>query len=426
MSGFIYVMTNPAFPDLIKIGKSQKDPTTDRVNELNQTGVPEPFKVEYYAFVGDENKFELFLHKKFSAERPNPQREFFSVSVSDAVFSIRNNASNFGGMKYEETNFSKEFITNKLWSKDWWSKNPTIVEIKKEIETCEDINKFNDDGYTPLLLAINNLDSKEKLRDTTLWSKADKVDEIELLINSGADVNLATNKKNKDSPDLTPLQMITFRDFLGLHKLLLEKGANPNKKRYGETVFQQICSFRDLPFIELYLKYNVDINNKNKIGETPLHSLINYGYLEEKGGTPEEIKKLKQEKSKLKAIKLLVEKGADINAVDNKGFTLLQNPLKAGDLNPPGTVTLLCELGIDLSHVNYDGHGVNVLGVADQWKISYPNSNTIYCSPGALELYNFLGIKPNPYKPSKNPNDDNHNWNYEILDDYDEYMGRDR
>ena len=61
MSGFIYVMTNPAFPDLIKIGKSQKDPTTDRVNELNQTGVPEPFKVEYYAFVGDENKFELFF-----------------------------------------------------------------------------------------------------------------------------------------------------------------------------------------------------------------------------------------------------------------------------------------------------------------------------------------------------------------------------
>ena len=124
MSGFIYVMTNPAFPELIKIGKSQKDPTTDRVNELNQTGVPEPFKVEYYAFVGDENKFELFLHKKFLDERPNPQREFFSVSVSDAVFAIRNNANNFGGMKYEETNFSIEFITNKLWSKDWWSKNP--------------------------------------------------------------------------------------------------------------------------------------------------------------------------------------------------------------------------------------------------------------------------------------------------------------
>ena len=42
MAGFIYVMSNPAFPDLIKIGKSKKDPTTDRVSELNQTGVASP------------------------------------------------------------------------------------------------------------------------------------------------------------------------------------------------------------------------------------------------------------------------------------------------------------------------------------------------------------------------------------------------
>ena len=56
-------MSNPAFPDLIKIGKSKKDPTTDRVSELNQTGVPEPFKVEYYAFVEDED----YLEQKYTA-----------------------------------------------------------------------------------------------------------------------------------------------------------------------------------------------------------------------------------------------------------------------------------------------------------------------------------------------------------------------
>ena len=119
MSGFIYVMTNQAFPDLIKIGKSQKDPTTDRVNELNQTGVPESFKVEYYAFIGDENKFELFLHKKFSGKRPNPQREFFSGSVSDAVSAIQNNAKQFGGLKYQEVYFSDE-DSSKISSKKLW------------------------------------------------------------------------------------------------------------------------------------------------------------------------------------------------------------------------------------------------------------------------------------------------------------------
>ena len=63
MAGFIYIMSNPAFPDLIKIGKSKKDPTTDRVSELNQTGVPEPFKVEYYAFVEDEDYLEQRVHE---------------------------------------------------------------------------------------------------------------------------------------------------------------------------------------------------------------------------------------------------------------------------------------------------------------------------------------------------------------------------
>jgi hypothetical protein len=32
MAGFVYIMSNPAFPNLLKIGKSKKDPTTDRVN----------------------------------------------------------------------------------------------------------------------------------------------------------------------------------------------------------------------------------------------------------------------------------------------------------------------------------------------------------------------------------------------------------
>jgi hypothetical protein len=77
MAGFVYVMSNPAFPNLIKIGKSKKDPTNDRVSELNQTGVPEPFKVEYYAFVGDNDGLETYIHSIFSENRPNSKREFF-------------------------------------------------------------------------------------------------------------------------------------------------------------------------------------------------------------------------------------------------------------------------------------------------------------------------------------------------------------
>ena len=52
MAGFVYVMSNPGFDGRVKIGKSIKDPTMDRVEELNSTtSVPEPFKVEYYCYV---------------------------------------------------------------------------------------------------------------------------------------------------------------------------------------------------------------------------------------------------------------------------------------------------------------------------------------------------------------------------------------
>ena len=102
MAGFIYIMSNPAFPNLLKIGKSKKDPTTDRVNELNQTGVPEPFKVEYYAFVEDEDYLERVVHQKFASQRPNKNREFFSVDCVEAIDAIRQLSAVKAKIKYEE------------------------------------------------------------------------------------------------------------------------------------------------------------------------------------------------------------------------------------------------------------------------------------------------------------------------------------
>ena len=102
MAGFVYIMSNPLF-DRIKIGKSTKDPTKDRLNELNrETGIPEKYKCEYYAFVGDEHGLEFSIQKQFSHQRPNPKREFFEVSIPEAIIAIRKTATKFGGIKYEE------------------------------------------------------------------------------------------------------------------------------------------------------------------------------------------------------------------------------------------------------------------------------------------------------------------------------------
>ena len=102
MAGFVYIMSNPLF-SRIKIGKSTKDPSKDRLSELNQgTGTPEKFKCEYYAFVGDENALEREVHQKFKNRRPNPNREFFDVSVLEAIEVIRTLSENHGGLKHED------------------------------------------------------------------------------------------------------------------------------------------------------------------------------------------------------------------------------------------------------------------------------------------------------------------------------------
>jgi len=102
MAGFVYIFSNPLF-SRIKIGKSTKDPTKDRLNELNrETGTPENYKCEYYVFVGDEHGLEMHMHKVFAAFRPQNNKEYFEVNILEAINRIRDEAPKFGGIKYEE------------------------------------------------------------------------------------------------------------------------------------------------------------------------------------------------------------------------------------------------------------------------------------------------------------------------------------
>jgi Meiotically Up-regulated Gene 113 (MUG113) protein len=90
MAGFIYIMSNPSFVSgRIKIGKSDRDPEEFRKFELDGTSVPEPFKVEYYAFVDDHHTLERRLHKTFNHVRANKQREFFDVPIEEVIKEIK-------------------------------------------------------------------------------------------------------------------------------------------------------------------------------------------------------------------------------------------------------------------------------------------------------------------------------------------------
>lgn len=81
--GFVYILTNPSMPGLVKIGKTIRS-VEGRAHELYQTGVPSPFKVEYYVQAPDCHELELTVHRRLSGKRASDAREFFALPVDEA------------------------------------------------------------------------------------------------------------------------------------------------------------------------------------------------------------------------------------------------------------------------------------------------------------------------------------------------------
>ena len=113
MAGFIYIMSNPTFGKLIKIGKSDFDPIKRR-DELSNTSVPDDFKIEYYAFLENHHQIEPMVHESLKHFRHKNNREFFSCEIHTAAQLIKDIAKS--DFKYEEINYSieNEQINNKF------------------------------------------------------------------------------------------------------------------------------------------------------------------------------------------------------------------------------------------------------------------------------------------------------------------------
>jgi hypothetical protein len=81
--GYVYIISNESFPDLLKIGFTKNSPHY-RAQELYTTGLPKPFIVENYYFVEDACMCEELIHIRLSRSRVNNDREFFKVDINKA------------------------------------------------------------------------------------------------------------------------------------------------------------------------------------------------------------------------------------------------------------------------------------------------------------------------------------------------------
>jgi hypothetical protein len=84
-SGFVYVLTNPAMPDLIKIGSTIHSPDQRAQSLSSASGVPLPFQVAMYAKFDDCIAVERWIHSRMSGFRLSGRREFFQDALHEAA-----------------------------------------------------------------------------------------------------------------------------------------------------------------------------------------------------------------------------------------------------------------------------------------------------------------------------------------------------
>jgi ankyrin repeat protein len=162
-------------------------------------------------------------------------------------------------------------------------------------------------------------------------------------------------------------------------RALVERGANVNArldksaprppyaatllKSEGATPFLMAADRADVPLMRELLKLGADPFLPNADNSTPLMAAAGFGTanpLEEAGTEPEA-----QE-----AVKLLLDAGADINAVDNNGDTAMHG---AAYGNFPTIVQLLADRGADVNiWKRPDTQGRTPLFVAEGYKAGRP------------------------------------------------------
>ena len=84
-NGILYCLTNSCLPGLTKNGYTTRN-VEDRLRELSNTSVPQPFVNEYFVKVSDVKNAEKLLHQLLEENgfrRQNKRREFFEGSPVD-------------------------------------------------------------------------------------------------------------------------------------------------------------------------------------------------------------------------------------------------------------------------------------------------------------------------------------------------------
>jgi hypothetical protein len=98
---YVYVLTNVAYPDICKIGKAVTP--SERVKQINGAGIVSEWVLKYALPVTDDFLVENLVHQMLEnlrlSSHQGSSREFFSISLEEAISTIERIGENFATAK---------------------------------------------------------------------------------------------------------------------------------------------------------------------------------------------------------------------------------------------------------------------------------------------------------------------------------------
>ena len=189
------------------------------------------------------------------------------------------------------------------------AKRGYIHVVEYLVDHGADVNRTDEEGETPLLMAI--MSPHEQHREPI----------ITCLLEHGADVNHADNSGR------TPLHLVSFDGTVPQAQMLMDHGADVNRRDiWGKTPLQNAVDAHSIDMIHYLVEHGADVRTIDKEGNTVLHG-IDYPLDDA-------------------TFAYFIEHGADVRAVNRAGKTVLASVVES--CRPGKRIALLVERGVDI------------------------------------------------------------------------------
>lgn len=193
--GWVYILSNKSLKGQVKIGYTTTH-STERASELQTTGVPTPFFVEYEVKSDDCERLEKSVHTQLKNKRVAKNREFFRVDVPTAIAVV------------------KECVQDNYISEKIYYQSPEeIQKAKRDREQTYRKAQLKAELKTDTNLRVS-------LIQTKLLSRISELNES--LNHTNSKIAILPNAKNKKSAAVSDLEIRIGNNHALLNGLLLK------------------------------------------------------------------------------------------------------------------------------------------------------------------------------------------------------------